>query len=82
MTILPNHQYWTSFGSPGIGGSAVSCTPTTTPFGSDSCYWVPRLDAVVTLSLVAQGAVAAVLTFLAIAALRVAWASFDQPQRD
>jgi hypothetical protein len=78
VTILPNHQYWTSFGYVGFGGLTVSCTPATVAGGSDRCYWVPRLDAVLTLSFLAQGVIAAVLTFLAVAALRVAWRSFDE----
>jgi hypothetical protein len=51
-------------------------------FGSDTCAWLPRLDALTTLTFVAQGVAAAVLTFVALAALRVAWSSFDQPPAD
>ena len=80
VAIVPNHVYWASYGAEGALG-IVSC-PTTAMFGTDTCAWLPRLDALTTLTFVAQGVVGAILTFLAFAALRVAWSSFDQPPAD
>ena len=89
VAFLRHRDYWTALaytlppGAIGGGGRCYLPAPNIPLFNAGAltpCSWGPLFDLPHTLLYLVEGVVVAAVAFLATAALRIAWRSFNPPK--